>query len=259
MKVKTGTIAALIVACAIAIWMAIGRKTAAEAVYPVENGVGIFRRCIVVPLSGLWSRPRLAADNLRLKEEISVLRMRMADYDLLAAENSGLRKALDFERRNPGKWIAAPVLSRGGVLGTGDVLRLGKGSIAGVCKGAAVASPEGLVGRVSEVSPHTAEVRLITDPSLKVACEVVPAVAGARAVFGILSGGRLMHLDRDLAVPERAKIVTSGLGGVYPRGIVVGFLANGTHEDETQLEREGAVTPAVDFAALENVLIHREE
>ena len=108
-----------------------------------------------------------------------------------------------------------------------------------------------------KVSPHTAEVRLITDPEIKVACEV--ETDGPEAAFCIFSGGRIVHLKRDLVLPPRAKIITSGLGGVYPRGITVGYLAQETHEDETQLEQEGVVAPAVDFPALEDVFIHREE
>ena len=258
MKAKTGTIAALVIVCAIALWAIIGRQVAAEVVYPVENGANWFSRHIVYPLKESLIRPFLATENRRLREEIANLKMKLADHDLLERENAGLRDALAFDRRNPGKWIAAPVLSRGGTLGAGETIRLGKGSLAGVREGAAVAVPEGLVGRVSKVSPHTAEVRLITDPAIKVACEVETG-ADAPAAFGILSSGQLVHLKRDLILPTRAKIVTSGLGGVYPRGLAVGFLANGTHEDETQMELEGAVTPAVDFPSLDNVFIHREE
>ena len=258
MKAKTGTIAALAIACAMALWVVLGRQIAAEAVYPVENGASWFSRNVVHPLKEALVRPFLAAENRSLKHEIASLKMKLADHDMLERENAGLRKALSFSRRNSGSWLAAPVLSRGGTLGAGEVMRAGKGLLDGVREGAAVAVPEGLVGRVSKATPHTAEIRLITDPAIKVACEVETGKDGP-AAFGILSSGRLLHLRRDLILSPRAKIVTSGLGGVYPRGLAVGFLAHGTHEDETQLELEGAVTPAVDFTSLDNVFIHREE
>ena len=69
---------------------------------------------------------------------------------------------------------------------------------------------------------------------------------------------RVRHLERRPKLPPRARIVTSGLGGVFPRGLVVGFLIDGAHEDETKLEREGDVVPAVDFPSLERVFIRRE-
>lgn len=258
MKVKTGILAALVPLGLFAIWLAVGIGTAAEVVYPIENGAGRFSRYVVHPLKEAMARPRLVSENRRLADQVAALKMRQMDYDALAGENARLREALEFQRRRPGEWIAAPVLGRDGALGVRRVIRLGKGSLAGVRRGAAVAAPGGLVGRVSEVSPHTAEVRLISDPEIKVACEVETAVPGALA-FGILSGTRLMHLSRDMDFKPRAKITTSGLGGVYPRGLTVGFLVNGAHGDESELEQEGTVAPAVDFSDLEDVFIHREE
>ena len=259
MKKRKGILAALAILGAFLLWAVIGRQTAAEAVYPVENGTNWFVRHVFRPIGTALTRPRLAAENRRLLDEIAQLKMQLADHAELTAENDRLRAALDFDRRNPGVWIAAPVLSRGGTLGAGDMLRIGKGSAAGIRKGAAVAVPEGLVGRVADVSRHTAEIRLVTDPAVKVACEVVAEEAGSPAAFGILSGGRLVHLKRDLVLPEHAKVVTSGLGGVYPRGITVGTLSQGAHADETQLEQEGEIAPAVNFPSLETVFIYHEE
>jgi len=225
----------------------------------VENGTNWFVRHVFRPIGTALTRPRLAAENRRLLDEIAQLKMQLADHAELTAENDRLRAALDFDRRNPGTWIAAPVLSRGGTLGAGDMLRIGKGSAAGIRKGAAVAVPEGLVGQVADVSRHTAEIRLVTDPAVKVACEVMTEETGSPAAFGILSGGRLVHLKRDLVLSEHAKVVTSGLGEVYPRGITVGTLSQGVHADETQLEQVGEIVPAVDFPSLETVFIYREE
>ncbi len=70
---------------------------------------------------------------------------------------------------------------------------------------------------------------------------------------------RMRHLQQQQDLPPRAKIITSGLGGIFPRGLVVGFLLDGQHVDETRLEREGDVVSAVDFPSLENVFIRRED
>ena len=259
MKKRKGILATLAILGAFLLWAVIGRQSAAEAVYPVENGTNWFVCHVFRPIGAALTRPRLAAENRRLLDEIAQLKMQLANHAELTAENDRLRAALDFDRRNPGTWIAAPVLSRGGTLGAGDMLRIGKGSAAGIRKGAAVAAPEGLVGQVADVSRHTAEIRLLTDPAVKVACEVVAEEADSSAAFGILSGGRLVHLKRDLVLSEHAKVVTSGLGEVYPRGITVGVLPQGAHVDETQLEQVGEIAPTVDFSSLETVFIHREE
>jgi rod shape-determining protein MreC len=127
-----------------------------------------------------------------------------------------------------------------------------------VREGDVVAARDGLVGRVRSVSPHTAEVSLITDGSVKVACEVETG-DGARA-SGILSGGggllSLKHLSGAGDFPPRATVLTSGRGGVFPKGLEVGALLD-VHADAEGLVREGEVLPNVDFSTLEDVFIRR--
>jgi len=278
LKGKTGIIAACALLAAAAIWMAVGRALAADMVYPAENFFSRAVRSVCLRTRAFSSRAKLVAENDRLKAENAALGMVRSDADAVAAENVRLRKLLGFAERTPGKWIAAPVLSRGGAAGVRHVLRLGRGSRDGVKPYATVAVPDGLVGRVEEVSAAACTVRLITDPEMRVACEVETGDDAFGSVFGIVAGGgaralspdsegtviysvsplMLRHIKRDLALPPRAKLVTSGLGGTYPRGLSVGFLIDSTREDETKLEREGEVVPAVDFPSLEDVFIRRE-
>jgi rod shape-determining protein MreC len=66
----------------------------------------------------------------------------------------------------------------------------------------------------------------------------------------------LRHLSGAAEVPPRARVLTSGRGGVFPRGIEVGTLL-GVHADAEGLAREGEVLPHVDFTTLEDVFIRR--
>ncbi len=244
-----------------------------EAVYPVENGRNWFSRNVGWRLRGLFARMDLAVENRRLKAENAALRMELAGGDARDRREAGR------EMPASGRWIQAPVLSRNGATGVRSYLRVGKGAKDGVRTGAAVAVPEGLVGRVTTVTRHACEVRLITDPAVRVACEIESPETAFGPIYGILYGGgttcvaseadatilyvvnplRIRHLRQKPALPPRAKIITSGLGGVFPRGLVVGFLIDGQHADETKLEREGDVAPAVDFPSLEDVFIRHEE
>ena len=220
-----------------------------------------------------------ASENQRLRTEAAALRMLETERNALAEENQRLRKLLAYSAAATNRWICAPVLSRDGAGGVRGLMRVGRGSADGVKTNATVAVPGGLVGRVEQVSRSTADVRLLTDPSVKVACEIHTGDPSLGAVHGILEGGgthiahartglsilylvnplRMRHMKRRPALPPNAKIITSGLGGVFPRGLTVGYLVEGCEEDETQLEREGAVMPAVDFQSLEDVFIRRED
>lgn len=267
---------------ALGLWLVCGRGVAKEAVYPIENGRAWFSRTVSVRVKGLFHGAEAAAENLRLRRELDSLRMVQDDVRRVAAENDHLRALLSLDAAkglSTNSWICAPVLSRDGAGGVRGLIRIGRGSVDGVKVNAAVAVPDGLVGRVDQVSPRTADVRLLTDPSVKVSCFIETGDPELGTVTGILEGGgtqtvraeagasvlyvidplRIRHLQRRPRLPAHARIVTSGLGGVFPRGLTAGFLIEEQDVDENQLEREGDVIPAVDLPSLSNVFIRRED
>lgn len=244
-------------AAAGAMTFVLSRGAAAEAVYPVEKAVRFVSRRVLPWLQGLWSGAEAAAENVRLRREVAALEMVREDNERLAAEIVRYRELVGYAAREPGRWIAAGVLSSGGAAaGMSKTVRVDRGSRAGVVEGAVVAVPEGLVGLVTSVSPHTAEVLLITDPTLKVACRVEGTDAR-----GILSGGTddllvLRHLRGGAEIPAQSRVLTSGLGGVFPKGIEVGAFQDMANGDSGVV---GEVLPAVDFTALEDVFIRNEK
>ena len=261
---RTAVIAALALACVGVVALAVCREASVEAVYPIEKARLSFVRKVWSRTKGFFRGASAAAENVRLKREIASLAMVLGDNERLESENARLRAALDYQKRKKGTWIAAPVLSTGGAAaGARQTIRIGKGSLAGVQAGQVVVVPEGLVGRVISLTPHTAEVLLVTDPALKVSCFVEGT---ASRTTGILAGGTddlliLTHMTADVALPPRAQVLTSGLGGVFPAGIAVGtFLSERHGSGEGVLGvRTGEVQPAVDFTTLEDVFIHHEK
>ncbi|MBQ6137094.1 MAG: rod shape-determining protein MreC [Kiritimatiellae bacterium] len=260
MKARTtGTLAVAVLAAAGVLALVFWRGGAVDAAYPAEKAARSFWRGAAARLSGAWRGARAGAENVRLRREVATLAMAMDDLRRAEEENDRLRKALGYQERAGGGWVAAEVLSRGGgAASTRRTIRVGKGRSSGVRPGAVVRVPEGLVGVVSEVSAKTSEVLLITDPSRKVSC----TVEGDGRVTGILCGGTddllvLRHLDARAEVPPRSMVLTSGLGGVFPAGIPVGTFVRHPRESKTPL-REGEVLPAVDFTALEDVFIRSE-
>ena len=259
---KTGTRGSyLAIACAAAVVvvLVVWRPAAVEAVYPIERAGQALSRSLWPRVTGLFRASAARAENVRLKREVASLALLRGDVERLEAENSRLRRVLGYSEKRPGAWLAAEVLSSGGgAAGAGDRIRVGSGSLAGVERGAVVVVPEGLVGRVVSVTPHTAEVALVTDAAVKAACEV--EVASGAPLRGILTGGGdflvIRYLSGAAEPPPRARVVTSGVGGVFPRGIEVGSLICVRQEDGS-LSRTGEVLPSVDFTTLEDVFIRR--
>lgn len=263
MKARTtGTFAILAVAVAGAVALVLSRSACREAVYPVERAKRLFTTRVASRLSGMFRGAAAEAENVRLRREVASLAVLRGEVERLEAENDRLRRALGYAERCNGEWLAAGVLSTGGAAaGALNVFRVDRGSLDGVSEGAVVIAPGGLVGRVTAVSPHTADVTKITDRSVKVSC-IVEAGLPERVV-GILAGGGddrlvLRHLTGEGDLPPRSRVVTSGLGGVFPKGIEVGVLL-GIRTDADGLSREGEVLPSVDFPELEDVFIRRDK
>ena len=259
MKVgRSGILVAGVLAIGALLLIEFSPSAVGEAVYPVERLARFLVRSVRNCASGILSGPFFAAENVRLRREVAALALVREDCARLEKENARLRAALGYEVRSSGEWEAAEVLSSGGAAAVHDTIRVGKGTLSGIREGAVVAVPGGLVGRVSSASPHVAEVELITDPSVRVSCRI--ETASGRPAYGILMGGgsdrlSLGYLSDAEALRPHARVVTSGLGGVFPKGLDIGTLllvTNGVRGVE------GEVLPCVDCSTLEDVFIRRD-
>ncbi len=168
----------------------------------------------------------LALENRALSEEIVYLRGEMRMARELERDNQMLRSLLGFVRRFPNRLVSCEVIGRDST-GWWQTVRLDKGALAGVAEGRAVITPDGLIGRTVAVSERTADVLLLSDPS----CQV--SVRSARAgVFGVVTGlgagpgeqpaGRMDYIPQTADIQEGDEVVTAGLGGVFPKGLLVG-------------------------------------
>src|SRR3972149_1553499 len=119
----------------------------------------------------------------------------------------------------------------------------------------AVVPAEGAVGRVIETTPFTARVLLLSDPR-----SAVGVILQHSREIGVVEGNgqgdlQIKYLSRASAVPPGDIVITSGQGGVFPRGIVVGRLQTLHAATSGGVFREGTVRAAVDLGRLEEVLI----
>jgi rod shape-determining protein MreC len=118
----------------------------------------------------------------------------------------------------------------------------------------AVVSPGGVVGRVVSTSPNAARVLLLEDPSSGV--DVLVQRSRARGIVeGSLNGGcqlKYVKHREDLRVGDL--VATSGLDGIFPRGVAVGTISRLSRE-EGGLFQTAEVEPAVDFNKLEEVMV----
>lgn len=254
------------------VWQGAVRGFFSEGVYPFENAGHWLKRQVGVRVAAAWEAGKNAVARDSLEHEVERLRVALAEAELTLNENTMLREQLAYSARMKNRVIAAPVLVQGGALGLWAQIKIGKGSEAGIEEGAVAVVPEGVVGRVESVTAHTATILLVSDPASRIACEVLSPEGGA-SLKGVIYGKggrrgddpglamlymadplRLQFLPRDSVLREGARVVTSGLGGLFPKGLDVGTILS-DRVSEDGLYREAWVMPAVDAMTLEYVYI----
>lgn len=201
-------------------------------------------------------------ENEALKIENDRLKAQSVALSDLEAENSRLTELLDLRGRFSGRGIAARVTAYP-PMSPYRILTLDKGSDDGVKRRAAVVAANGLVGQISRVFPTSSQVLLIIDPTSAVDGRL--ETTGAR---GLVVGKALkLGLKRDLyvsafdylsqstAVEEGAKVVTSGMDGVYPAGVAIGTVHAQSKKKKYDIFQQAEVIPSVDFFKLSEVLV----
>jgi rod shape-determining protein MreC len=193
--------------------------------------------------------------NEALREHVRRLeqdRDRLAEVDL---ENARLRKLLDFRNTMIGELLTARVVGRDAT-GLARTLTIDRGESDGVARGAAVLAPEGVVGQVFLVSRHAARVLLVSDHNSGVDALVQRTRARGIVQGTVDAGCALKYVKRTEDVQVGDELVTSGLDGIFPKGLPVGQVT-AIDKRGQGLFQSADVAPRVDVDRLEEVLVTR--
>ena len=197
---------------------------------------GSLLRPFVLAQEGLVRRGIHAADTEVLQRQLDSLEAVIANSNTLSEENGRLRGLLTLSNRNPAQYVAASVI-RSGTPGSESMFMLNKGTRDGVTNDSPVIMGRGLLGRVLEAQATRSTAMDWTHPQF-----AVSAMTEDGSIYGMVqaSPGRFRESDRLLldGVPFQEELepgvtlVTSGLGGVYPRGIPIGIVIEGSDAQE---------------------------
>jgi rod shape-determining protein MreC len=226
-----------------------------------QNGVGGLSRSVSSGITGakdffsvLATLSNLAKDNAELSHRVDELSFENARLQTAKNENVTLRRALNFKEDTEYQTIPAEVESQDPT-GFSQTVVLNKGEADGVILGQAVITTPGLLaGRITKTYRNTSEMTLITDPAMTINGEV--ADSGAR---GLVKGEHGISLTLDLVTQNEVikngdKIITSGLSGDFPRGLLVGEI-NAIRGSASDLFQQAFVAPMADLKNLRFVFI----
>lgn len=203
-------------------------------------------------------------ENQHLKGRLEEFAAVKAEVTDLRSENDQLKeivgKEADLRDYNP---IQATVIARNPDQWEEKVI-LNKGESDGVMENMAVMTAQGLIGKVTLVTATTSTVELIStqNPNYRVSSMVI---GGEEGVFGLIEGYDaerrellLKRIDAQIELEVGQQVVSSGLGGIFPKGLIIGEITEITI-DEFGLTKLAYVKPSADFTLLNHVMIADRE
>ena len=208
--------------------------------------------------SAVWEISTLYEQNKMLRNEVEQLRGINLQANEALAENERLRAMVGYQQTaRQFDMVAARVIGRESDTWSRMIV-IDRGTASGVKEDMPVVTPQGLVGRVVEAGPNSSKVQLILDPRSSVGTIVQRAES---RVTGIVQGDmdnptmpQMVNIPKNADVVEGDVIVTSGFGGIFPKGIIVGLVSS-LKNDDGGLLKIGVLESAVDFQKLEDVLV----
>ncbi|HOP07870.1 MAG TPA: rod shape-determining protein MreC [candidate division Zixibacteria bacterium] len=189
----------------------------------------------------------------RLSLELAETSEQLAFYQEIAHENERIREMLGFEPPPGYRLLQAKVVSVTGSDIPVSAL-VNRGILDSVEVNLPVISREGLVGRVEDVTPDHCLVQLLTDPRNRVATRVASSREMGIVRYLPSEGMLLTNFPNQGEIAVGDTVVSSGLGGVYPPGLMVGYVTEVTRP-ENRPDAEISLQPAANFHSIEQLFI----
>lgn len=227
-----------------------------ETYAPLQKGVDLVQQGLIhigTKLLGVQSLEERLQAEADKNQQLSLENMQLRQYK---AEVERLRALLDYQNAQSAQYTleATRVIARG-ANNWYNTLTIDKGTDFGLAVNMPVITPEGLVGKIINVSSNSAQVLLITDRELAVGAILQQTRENRGIVEGVGDGQlKMINIPYYSPVQEGEPVVTSGLSQVYPPGIQIGTVIT-IQKEANGLVQSAYVQPAVNFNRLEEVLV----
>ena len=224
-----------------------------EIIRPIDAGIKHFSAGTSAIVNDYLALVHVREENAHLRLELARVKSDQARLAELETENRHLSELLELRDVLGLNAVAANVIGSDAT-GLSHTLILASGESNGLRPGMAVLSNQGVVGKIIAVSPHASRVLLIDDHNS--ALDGFDQRTRARGIVaGLVDDGLILkYTDRSEDIRAGDTVVTSGLDGIFPRGLLVGTIKY-VHREGPGLFLNVSIAPAVEFRGLEQVLI----
>lgn len=203
--------------------------------------------------SGIFNLGKVQKENAELKDNINKLRAEVAQLSEAKKENESLKRDLGFIQKTNFTYEPAEVIAFD-PSNLRSAITVNKGTENGLAAGMAVISDGFMVGRISEITPKTAKVQLITDPNSAIPVTIQDTNTNGITKGEIGYGLSMEKIPQGDQAKEGATVITSGLGGEIPRGLILGTIEKILRQ-ENSLFVSASIRPSANLSTLYRVLV----
>lgn len=229
-----------------------------KLVMPVQNGLIYLKNKISGNSTFFTDINNLKSENQEIKDKNSKLEQSLRELENIRTENETLKEYMGLtEKYGEYKTIPAYIINKD-ISNYSKVIVINVGKDDGIEENMTVIADEGLVGHVISITDNTAKVRTIVDTSSSISC-LMSTNKDSIVCKGTLDSNmelKAMYIPTDANLIQGDSVDTSGLGGIYPKGIHVGNVKR-IVTGKNITDRYAVIETAVDFNKLNTVLVVR--
>ena len=225
-------------------------------VMPIQNGLTYLKNKIEGNDSFFTDISKLQEENEELRKRNSELEQSLRELEIIKSENETLKEYVNLkDKYQKYQTIPAYVINKD-ITNYNQTIVINVGEKDGIQPNMAVIADQGLVGHVISTTQTTAKIQTIIDTASSVSSNISTS-REAIIVTGTLEKSSTLkatYIPTDANILENDKVETSGIGGIYPKGIPIGTITEIVHTKNIT-DRYAYVETAVDFKKLETVLV----
>ncbi len=229
---------------------------ASNLVMPMQNGLTYLKNKISGNGTFFTDIKNLKQENENLRNKNSQLEQSLRELENIKTQNETLKEYLNLtEKYGEYKTVPGYIINKD-ISNYSKTIVINLGKKDGIKENMTVIGDEGLVGYIVSVTENTSKVQTIVDTASSISC-IMSTTQDSIVCKGTLdetSALRAMYIPTDANVVQGDSIETSGLGGIYPKGIHVGTVKK-VNNTQNMTDRYAIIETAVNFNKLNTVLV----
>ena len=227
---------------------------------PIQNGIIYLKNKITGNEQELSDIQTLKEENQKLKDENSQLQEQLRELEILKSENNTLKEYVNLKDKYSSYTTVPAYVIQRSLSNYDKLIVINAGTDDGINVNMPVISESGLVGHVISVTNDTAKIQTIIDTASNVSANI-SNVQDSVVLKGTLNSTEILkatYIPADSTILQGDEVVTSGLGGIYPKGILVGNVKTVVNT-QNEADRYAEIVVSTDFSNLETVLVITEQ